>query len=241
MADLLAELEGFLGADAVAQLRAKPGVEERLSRASELIGYYDGETDTPPAPPKKREDPPIHRAATGATDETLAQIMSRLDSFGDIKKTITDEVNAVVQTRGNELANNAIAISMRNMRELTKIDSKHRAEFGEELDDTKLSAHIDAAITAGRPFRTTTDAYEDMTREARIAKQIKEGVTTGVREELKTRASGQVPGVSSPAATPMLKVLKASRPGSTTESGTHLDKAARALEERLAERGEHVA
>jgi len=240
MADLLTDLEGFLGKEAADKLRATPDAVTRLSRASEILSFYDGETETPPAAPRVRETPPAVRSATGAGDETLAQIMARLDGLGNIDEKIKTGVETMVQARGNELVNNAIAISMRNNRELTRIDARHRADFGEDMDDAKLDAHIAAARDVGRPFRTITEAYDDMTREARFKKELDSGVETGVREALKTRASGQVPGVTPTAASPMLTMLH-KRPNGSTDSGTHLDKAARALEERLESRGEHVA
>jgi len=240
MADLLTELEGFLGKEAADKLRATPEAATRLSRASEILNYYDGETETPPAPPRKREDPPAPRSASGTGDETLAQIMARLDSFGDIDKKIADGVNKVVETRGAELRGGAVADSIKITRELTRLDARHRVDFNEDLDDTKLEAHIAAAREAGRPFRTVTDAYEDMTRQARIDKQVAAGVEAGVREKLKEKASANVPGVTPTGASPMLTMLH-KRPNGTTDSGTHLDKAARALEERLNARGEQVA
>lgn len=243
MADLLTELEGFLGADQVAKLRSNPAALERVSRASEVLSFYDGETETPPAPPVRREAPPtpIVRPASG-TEESLTAIMARLDSFGNIDEKIKAGVETVVKARGDELVNNAIAISMRNNRELSKIDAKHRAEFGEDLDDAKLTAHVDAAVAAGRPFRTITDAYDDMTRQARIDKQIATGIESGTREALKVKAAATLPGVSPSGASPMLKQMHlARRPGGAPESGTHVDTAARALEARLAERGEQVA
>ena len=175
MADLLTELEGFLGKEAADKLRATPEAATRLSRASEILNYYDGETETPPAPPRKREDPPAPRSASGTGDETLAQIMARLDSFGDIDKKIAEGVNKVVETRGAELRGGAVADSIKITRELTRLDARHRADFNEDLDDTKLEAHIAAAREAGRPFRTVTDAYDDMTRQARIDKQVAAG------------------------------------------------------------------
>ena len=240
MADLLTELEGFIGKEAADKLRATPEAATRLSRASEILNYYDGETETPPAPPRKREDPPAPRSASGTGDETLAQIMARLDSFGDIDKKIADGVNKVVETRGAELRGGAVADSIKITRELTRLDARHRVDFNEDLDDTKLEAHIAAAREAGRPFRTVTDAYEDMTRQARIDKQVAAGVEAGVREKLKEKASANVPGVTPTGASPMLTMLH-KRPNGTTDSGTHLDEAARALEARLAERGEQVA
>ena len=240
MADLLTELEGFLGKEAADKLRATPEAATRLSRASEILNYYDGETETPPAPPRKREDPPAPRSASGTGDETLAQIMERLDSFGDIDKKIADGVNKVVETRVAELRGGAVADSIKITRELTRLDARHRVDFNEDLDDTKLEAHIAAAREAGRPFRTVTDAYDDMTRQARIDKQVAAGVESGIREKLKEKASANVPGVTPTGASPMLTMLH-KRPNGTTDSGTHLDKAARALEARLAERGEQVA
>lgn len=236
MADLLTDLEGFLGKEAADKLRATPDAVTRLSRASEILSFYDGDTDTPPAAPRARETPPV---VTGAGDETLAQIMARLDTIGDIDKKITEGVNKVVEARGAELRGGAVTDSIRITRELTRLDARNRADFGEDMDDAKLDAHITAARDAGRPFRTVTDAYEDMTRQARIDKQVAAGIESGVREKLKDRASGNVPGVTPTAASPMLTMLH-KRPNGSTDSGTHLDKAARALEERLESRGEHV-
>ena len=240
MADLLTDLEGFLGKEAADKLRATPDAVTRLSRASEILSFYDGETETPPAAPRVRETPPAARSATGAGDETLAQIMARLDTIGDIDKKIAEGVNKVVEARGAELRGGAVTDSIRITRELTRLDARNRADFGEDMDDAKLDAHITAARDAGRPFRTVTDAYEDMTRQARIDKQVAAGIESGVREKLKDRASGAVPGVTPTAASPMLTMLH-KRPNGSTDSGTHLDKAARALEERLESRGEHVA
>lgn len=233
MADILAELEGILGAEAVAKLRTNEATVTRLTKASELIGYYEGEDVTPPAP--RREAPPavVPPVAAPPTGDSLAAIMARLDSFGNLDEKIKTGVDAAVQSRGNELVNNAIAISMRNTRELTKIDSRHRADFGEDLDDSALEAHVKAAQEAGRPFRTISDAYDDMTRKKREDKTVDERV----REGLKAKASGQVPGQSAPAPTPMLGILKGgkSNPG---DQGSKFEAAAAALRARQVERGE---
>ena len=130
--------------------------------------------------------------------------------------------------------------SIKITRELTRLDARHRADFNEDLDDARLEAHIAAARDAGRPFRTVTDAYEDMTKQARIDKLTTAAREEGKREALKDRATANVPGVTPTGASPMLTMLH-KRPNGTTDSGTHLDKAARALEERLNARGEQVA
>jgi hypothetical protein len=80
-----------------------------------------------------------------------------------------------------------------------------------------------------------------MTRQARIDKQVNTTVETRVREELKTRANATLPGVSPTGASPMLKQLHLARRPGAPEAGTRVDSAARALEARLAERGEAVA
>lgn len=242
MPDYLTELEGLLDADSIAKIRGNEAVRTQLARAGEVMDFYDGVSDTPPPAPTRREAPPAgdRRPATDDLSSLTAQLTGITSKLDGLDTTISTKINEVVQQRGNELVNNAIAISMRNSRELSKLDARNRADFGSDLDDDALSAHVDKAKEAGRPFRTITDAYDDMTREARNQKVVDTTVETRVREELKTRASGNVPGTSSPAATPMLKVLKGGsrQPG---DAGTHIDSAAQALRDRLAERGETVA
>lgn len=238
MADILAELEGFLGKEQADKIRANETLNTRLAKANEVFSFYEGDTETPPTPPQRREAAPEVRHAT--SDPGLAAIMAKLDSIGDVDAKIKTGVEAVVTARGNELVNNAIAIAMRNTRELQKIDTRHRADFGAEFDDTKLEAHIDAAREAGRPFRTITEAYDDMTREDRVKKEVSTGIETGVREGLKARASGNLPGVTPTAATPMLQMLKTARRGTSEGAGNHLDKAGAALVEKLAANGTYI-
>jgi hypothetical protein len=238
MAGILDELEGILSPAEVAKLRTSP-FAARIERGDEVRAFYDGDVDTPPAPPARREAPPTeHRPASGTGDsDTLAQIMARLDGLGDIDKRVEEKVKTIVEQRGSELRGGAVADSIRITRELSKLDARHRADFGEDLDDEKLNAHIAAAREQGRPFRTVADAYEDMTREARINARVE----TTVRERLKQENSGRnLPGNTAPAATPMLSLLRGSgrKPG---DAGTTADKAAAALTARLAERGEIVA
>lgn len=230
MADILAELEGFLGEEVIATLRANPEAVTRLKARDDIYGYYMGESDTPPADPPRREAPPVARtappprSASDAPGAELSAIMAKLDAIGDVDAKIA----GIVTARGNELVNNAIAISMKNSRELSRLDARSRAELGEDLDDSKLEAHAAAAAAAGRPFRTITDAYEDMTREARFQKELTTKVAEGVAAAKTQRASGDVPGVSPTAAAPFLKELKsAGRKPDGSES--HLDKATAAF------------
>jgi hypothetical protein len=228
---ILDDLESFLGADAVANLKANPQAAEYIAKVDDVYGFYTGERETPPAPAPRREAPPAVRPATDNPD--LSSILNELktvtSTLGGLDDRITSKTTELINKRGNEL----IGAAMANSRELMKIDSRNRTEFGEELDDTKLEAHAAAAIAAGRPFRTITEAYEDMTREARVNKTV----DSRVREELKQRNSGQVPGVSAPAVTPMLSVLKGGG-RQAGDAGSKFDAAAAALRARQSERGE---
>jgi hypothetical protein len=246
MADILADLEGFLGPEAVAKVRTNPTLAARLQRGESIREYYDGNMDGDPPPPAARtqDPPPVVRAAAGT--ESLADVMGELskvtERLGKIDEVVATKVDEVVKTRGNELVNSAVAVSMRNIRELSKVDARHRADFGAELDDSKLEAHVAAAQAAGRPFRSVTEAYDDMTREDRVKKEVAAGIATGVREELKTRSNASLPGVSAPGASPMLRQLHKVRSGTgTAGEQSAVSSAARALEERLAARGELVA
>lgn len=240
MADILAELEGILSADEIAKLRGNTAATERLSRASELLSFYDGETETPPAPPQRREAPPVERQPVRGASDDLTSVLAELGkvtaTLGGLDDRIAKTTNDLIEKRGQEL----IAVSMRNNRELSKIDSRHRAEFGEDLDDTKLNTHAAAAAEAGRPFRTITEAYDDMTREDRFKKQLETGVADGVREQLKVRASSNVPGVTPQSASPMIRMLKTPRT-SATGAATAGEKAGQALADLLAQRGEVVS
>lgn len=241
MPDILDELEGILSKDEVAKLRANP-LAQRLQRGDAVREYYDGDMSGNPPPPvrQQQQQQERHESRGGESlDDVLSELNKVTSRLGELPKTIHDEVDKVVKEKGNELFSNVLAASMRNNRELSKIDSRHRTEFGADLDDTALEAHADAAAKAGRPFRTITEAYEDMTREARLEKRIASGVETGVREKLKERTTASLPGVSGNSGSPMLRALKAVPSGGTT--GSAVSAAARALEDRLAERGEQVA
>lgn len=240
MADILDELEGILSKDEVAKLRTSP-LAQRLQRGDAVREYYDGNMDGDPPPPvRQQQDPPPRREPGG---ESLADVLGQLrtvtDGLSKIPQTVQDEVKKVVDAEGNKLFANVLSASMRNNRELSKVDARHRADFGEDLDDDKLNAHAEAARAAGRPFRSVTEAYEDMTREARQEKIVSARVETGVREGLKQRTTASLPGVSGNSGSPMLRALKAVPAGGT--NGSAVSSAARALEDRLAERGEQVA
>jgi hypothetical protein len=164
----------------------------------------------------------------------LNGISSKLDGIDTLVATKIDEV---VNRRGAELRGGAVADSLKITRELSKIDARHQREFGEDLDDTKLEAHIAAAKEAGRPFRTVTDAYDDMTREARTAKEVDKRVAEAKKEVI---SSATVPGVSGTQSSPVLRMMK-SAGRKAGDAGTVADRAGEALRARLAERGEQVA
>lgn len=239
MPDILDDLEGILGKEATDKLRSAP-LAQRLQRGDSVREFYDGDqSGDPPAPIRQQQ----RQEPQGGGGESLSDIMGQLktvtEGLSKIPQTVQEEVKKVVDAEGNKLFANVLSASMRNNRELSRIDSRHRTEFGADLDDAALEAHADAAAKAGRPFRSITEAYDDMTREARVQKEIKTGVETGVREKLKEQNNGSLPGVSGTAGGPMLRALKAVPNGGGNTSA--VSKAARALEETLAARGEAVA
>src|SRR6185437_1153928 len=242
MADILSDLEGILGAEATAKLRGNATLAERLTRGESIREFYDGNMDGDPPPPRTRtqEPPPPARAATGtgSLDDVLGELNKVTERLGKIDETVAAKVDEVVKARGSELVGSAVATSMRNIRELSKVDARHRADFGEELDDTKLEAHAEAAAKAGRPFRTVTEAYEDMTRQQRMDKEVEKRSEERTREKLKERSNSTIPGVSGTTGSPILRMLKKTPNGTTAGGGDHISKAATALSERLAERGE---
>jgi hypothetical protein len=245
MADILSDLEGIIGAAEAAKIRANPTLATRLQRGESYREYMDGDMSGDPPPPVRREEPPPPaRAAAGAgsLDDVLGELNKVTERLGNIPKVVEEEVNKVVEKRGGELVGNAVATAMRNTLDILDVSSRNREELGIPLDRTKLEAHAKAAQEAGRPFRTVEEAWLDMTREERLQKQIATGVETGVREKLKERSNATLPGVSAPGSSPMLNQLHKirNRTGAAGEQSA-VSNAARALEERLAARGELVA
>ena len=87
-----------------------------------------------------------------------------------------------------------------------------------------------------------TEAYDDMTREQRMNKEVETRSEERTREKLKERANSTLPGVSGTSGSPMLRQLHKARTGTgTAGEQSAVSSAARALEERLAARGELVA
>lgn len=240
MPDILDELEGILGADAIGKLRAAP-IAQRLQRGDSVREYYDGNMEGDPPPPRERQQQRQEPGSGGG--ESLADVLGELGKIttrlGTLDATVATKVNEVVEKRGSELFNNAVGMAMNNTLDLLDITARHRENFGEPLDRVKLEAHATAAREAGRPFRTVTEAWEDMTREDRLEKRIATGVETGIREKLKTINNGSLPGVSGTSGSPMLRALKAVPSGGGNTSA--VSKAARGLEDLLASRGEAVA
>lgn len=222
------ELEGLLGPDVVAKLPAE--MQSKLSDASHLKDYYDGITDdpTPPIRQPARATPPASTVAAATAD--LDAIGALLDKkMGDLDTRVQAKLDEALKTRGDELFNNSVAASIRINRELGRIESRHRVDLGEELDETKLNTFINDRKAAGHTYASVTDAYEDMTREARTEKQVEDRV----REKLKQRSSGDnLPGITpidskGPLAT-MMQRTKADGAGETSAS-----KAGSALADRL--------
>lgn len=217
------ELEGLLGAEAIAKLPAE--MRSKLEFGEELTSYYNGDTNEQPKPrTAARAETVTPPAATGAFAD-LASIETLFDKkFSVLPEMVKTQVDEAVKTRGNELFTNAVATSMQNSRELIRIESRHERDFGAPLNETEFDAFVTAERTKGKTFTSVSQAYDDFTRDKYNDKKIEDGV----RERLKTRESQQgVPGFTPPSATAPHRIL--AMRGKTEGGGSAVSAAAAAL------------
>lgn len=197
------ELEGLLGAEAVAKLT--PEMRTKLEFGEELTSYYNGDTTEQPKPKvaARANEARTEPAANGNFD--LAALDTLLEKrIGNIDEKIKAGVDAVVKERGNEIFNNATAAATNTMTEILRVGRKHRETFGEELDPDVLNVWATEQQKAGVKFTSVTDAYDKMTADKRVEKKVEDQV----RERLKTRTSQEgVPGYTPPAANAPHRIL----------------------------------
>ena len=118
---LLDDLRGILSPEEFAKIQGS-SVATRLTRGSELLSYYDGETvePTPATPPTPAA--PTTPAATPAGMFDLSEIDRRLEArLGKLNELVDARVNEIVKTRGDELVNNAVRYSTQRADELNRI------------------------------------------------------------------------------------------------------------------------
>ena len=195
---LLDDLKGILSPAEFAKIQGNPAVATSLARGQELISYYDG--DEPPAstavdPPPVRSTPPP--AAAGQFD--LSAIDRMLDAkLGKINEIVDARVADVVKTRGDELVNNAVKISIQRADELNRLYGRHEREVGKPFDSADFNTFLEKPESKARGYRSITDAYNDY-----VAPVVTERtIETEVEKRVKARSgSAGVPGTTPPPAT----------------------------------------
>jgi hypothetical protein len=196
---LLDELANVLGtADTIAKIKANPELADRIAKQDELYGFYKDEpvdaptvTTTAAPEPVKRETPP--NSDLGAILRSMEGLTRQI---ADLPTIVNTRVEEAVKERGAELVNSAVARSIRQADELARAREDWNRNYSENgkkpFDSEAFEKHVNDQVAAGRRFASVTDAYKDF-----VAPQREEIAIEGkVRERLKERNSGNVPGVT---------------------------------------------
>jgi hypothetical protein len=197
---LLDELASVLGtADAIAKIKANPELADRIAKQDELYGFYKDETVEAPTvtttaatEPVKRETPP----ATSDLGAILRSMEGLTKQIADLPTIVNTRVDEVVKARGDELVNSAVARSIRQADELARAREDWNRNYSDSgkkpFDSEAFEKYVNEKVTAGTRFASVTDAYQSF-----VAPQREEIAIEGkVRERLKERNSGNVPGVT---------------------------------------------
>ena len=212
---LLDELASVLGtADAIAKIKANPELADRIAKQDELYGYYKDETIeapstvvTPPAavtPPAVVTPPATASGDMGALLRSMETLTAKI---GDIPTLVKTQVDEAVKTRGDELVTAATTRALRQADELAKAREDWNRNYSDggkvPFDSGAFETYVNEQTTAGNRFASVTKAYESFT----AAKREDVTVENKVRERLKERNTGQVPGVTPTTAKSTLGVL----------------------------------
>ena len=230
---LLDDLRGILSAAEFAKLEADAAVKTRLERGDELRSYYDG--DEPPSPSVDLSG--IERML----DSKLAKLDERIDT----------RFNTLVEQRGTELVNNAVSIATHRADELNRVYGRHFADFGEQFDSVAFNEFLNKPENSvmqgekrvGSKFQTITDAYEAMTAERRVQKKIDTAKAEGKAEGIAASSGRGLPGTTpGPAVSSNIRVIMArGRTDANGQPTSRVDKAAAALDRRMANAQEQTA
>ena len=196
---LLDEIASALGtADAIAKIKANPELADRIAKQDELYGFYKDEpvdaptVTTTSAAPVTREAP----AATSDLGAILRSMEGLTKQIADLPSIVNSRVDEVVKARGDELVNSAVARSIRQADELARARENWNQNYSDggkkPFDSAAFEKYVNDKVAAGSKFASVTDAYESF-----VAPQREEIAIEGkVRERLKERNSGNVPGVT---------------------------------------------
>lgn len=188
---ILDDLKGLLSPAEFAKIEGNSAIATRLTRGEELRSFYEGEE--PPA----HVDPPARVNPPGMFD--LSAVERMLDSkLGKINETVDARVAEVVKTRGDELVNNAVKISIQRADELNRIYYRSERETGEPFDSAKFNTFLESPEAKAARYPTITAAYEAYVAPVVQAKTIadarKEGAAAARAEDSGKHVPGTTPG-----------------------------------------------
>jgi hypothetical protein len=245
MKSILDELAGVLSPAELAKIKADAGLSERITKgADELYGYYKDDTIDPPtatATPTSTTTTTAPVVTTtvapsgdlGAILRTLDGVTRRLEAIGDVPKMIESKVEEVVKARGDELVSAVATRALRQADELAKAREDWNRNFSEggkkQFDTEAFEKFVNEQTAAGTRFASVTKAYESFTAPQREEVTVE----TKVRDRLKERNSGHVPGVTPTTANTTLAVLMARGRDKDGNGETAVNRAGASLDARL--------
>jgi hypothetical protein len=192
---ILDDLKGILSPEDFAKINGNAAIKTKLEKGDELYGYYAGADDPPPAahqddPPPARRDTPPPAFDLGGIERMLDK---RLEKIGE---TIEAKVADVVKSRGDELVNNAVKISLQRADELNRVYSRHEKETGKPFDSADFNAYLEKPEIKARGFRTITEAYEAYVAPVVLEKKLADAHDAGVKEGSGKHVPGTTPAPS---------------------------------------------
>lgn len=228
---ILDDLNGILTPEQIARINGDATLTAKLAKKDELYGFYVGEDEPVNTPPANKTpvNTPVNTPPAAANFD-LSSIESLLDKkLGKINEIVDARVAEVVKTRGDELVNNAVKISLQRNDELNRIYLEHQANFGEVFDSTKFNSFLEENKDKG--FRTIRQAYD-----AYVAPQTMEReVERRANEKVAKQSGSHVPGSTPPPSSNSNIKVFMQRGRATDGTGmTGAQRAAAALDKKLA-------
>jgi hypothetical protein len=230
---ILDDLKGILSPEEFAKLEGNAGVKAKLDKANELYGWYISDDDEPPAATTTtttttQPAAAVTQQATSPFD--LKAIERMLDAkLGSVNQMIESKLTETVTSRGNELVNNAVKISLQRADELNRIYARHQADYGEAFDSAKFNEYLEANKDAG--YKSITQAYEAWTSPRATEKEVEKRVTAKLAERSGQHLPGTTPG---PGSNKTIEIFR--KRGTAAEGGqlTGAQKAAALLDAKMA-------
>jgi len=236
---IIDELEGVLGKDVIAKIKANPKLHLKLNQGDGLrTAYYgseDVDEDTTTTTPNTTTHTPSTTSSSGPSSLSLADIEGALaKQLGNIDERIDKRVTQTIEARAGEFLANASKIGLQRADELNRLYRRNVTELGEELDTEKFNAFVEEQQNSGVKFSSVTNAWEEFTRPQRTEAEVQKRV----RDELKKKATenqGQhLPGVTPPnSKSPIAVLMNRGRAADGSTGETSVEKAGASLERRL--------